>query len=111
MNITSKGITLIESMTTLINDRFEHLKGHSPDVENASCHIIYHESYQEFECELSIHHDKKNLFAKERGSEFRHAMLRAFSAMEHQLDKQKTQHSIKHENHDKNLRNMIEEQE
>ncbi|GEM79909.1 HPF/RaiA family ribosome-associated protein [Vibrio superstes] len=91
MNITAKGVTLTESMKTLVAERFTHLESHTPDMDKMHCHITYHESYQEFECEVSVHHGKKTLFAKERGAEFKSTLMHTFYAVEHQLEKQKTQ--------------------
>ncbi|SBO09151.1 Sigma 54 modulation protein / S30EA ribosomal protein [Vibrio mediterranei] len=99
MNITSKGVTLTESMEELVSERVAHLASHAPTLDNVRCHIIYHDSYQEFECELFVHHEKKELFAKERGTDFKQTLSHTCAAMAHQLEKQKTQHSKKHQNH------------
>ncbi|GEA49579.1 hypothetical protein VIN01S_03830 [Vibrio inusitatus NBRC 102082] len=99
MKITTKDIALTESMKVDVEEKANHLQHLFPDLANGHFHIIYHASYEEFECEIHASNHDEVFFAKEKGKEFLPTLTHVTKALQHQLEKQKTKHSIKHENH------------
>ncbi|MFA0439000.1 ribosome-associated translation inhibitor RaiA, partial [Vibrio sp. 10N.222.51.C12] len=99
MKITSKNIEITPSMVELIEEKVAHINHYFPYVESSTCHIVYHASYGEFDVDLNVHVEQQSFFVKHSSISFHSAVIESFHALEHKLEKNKTKHSIKHQNH------------